>query len=329
MPASRRRVAGTLARMPRRRPSLTAEERARLLDRRVHRAGSTTEEFAGRERELARSAERAAGRLATTLALLERELGGLAGRRVLELGADPWLFTQLLLERGCSVISAGRRPGVWVEDASPRSPQTVELAWGGRVERVDHHLFDVERDRWPFASASLDVVVCMEVLEHLVYSPAHLLFEACRVLVPGGTLLLTTPNALAARKLALLARGRSTGHPYSGYGWHGRHNREATPAELETLLRAAGFAARIEAVNLAGYEADEPLGRALRALSGLPGRRAARRRDHLIAIARRVGEPRLAFPAGLYESIDRDRMRRQGVLLLDELAPEALDRDRG
>lgn len=314
--------------MPRRGPSLAPQERARLLDRRVRRAGSEADEFAGRERELARYLERSSGRLATTLAFVERELGGLAGQRVLELGADPWLFTQLLLERGCSVTSAGRRPGVWVEDVSLPSPQDVELAWDDRVERLDHHLFDVERDRWPFASASLDVVICMEVLEHLVYSPAHLLFEACRVLVPGGTLVLTTPNALAARKLALLARGRPTEHPYSGYGWHGRHNREATPTELETMLRAAGFAARVECANLAGYEADEPLGRVLRALSGLPGRRAARRRDHLLAVAHRVGEPRLAFPDGLYQSIDRERMRRQGVLLLDELAPEALDGDR-
>lgn len=310
-----------------RRPALAPEDRARLLDRRVRRAGAAVDEFAGREPELARSAERAAGRFAATLSLVERSLGSLAGRRVLELGADPWLFTQLLLERGCSVISAGRRPGVWAEDASLASPQAVELAWDGRVERLEHHLFDVERDRWPFPSGAFDVVLCMELLEHLVYSPAHLLFEACRVLVPGGALVVTTPNALAARKLGLLARGRTTAHPYSGYGWHGRHNREATPAELATMLDAAGFATRVETANLVGYGADEPLGQALRALSGLPGRRAARRRDHLLAVARRVGEPRLAFPEGLYASIDRDRMRRQGVLLLDEPPPEQLGGD--
>lgn len=45
----------------------------------------------------------------------------------------------------------------------------------------------------PFASASFDVVVCYEVIEHLTNWP-ELLREAKRVLTAGGTLIVSTPN---------------------------------------------------------------------------------------------------------------------------------------
>lgn len=45
----------------------------------------------------------------------------------------------------------------------------------------------------PFAAASVDTVLCNEVLEH-VPEPSQLFDEAARVLRPGGVLLLTTPQ---------------------------------------------------------------------------------------------------------------------------------------
>ena len=45
----------------------------------------------------------------------------------------------------------------------------------------------------PFAPASMDTVLCNEVLEH-VPEPSQLFAEAARVLRPGGILLLTTPQ---------------------------------------------------------------------------------------------------------------------------------------
>jgi SAM-dependent methyltransferase len=45
----------------------------------------------------------------------------------------------------------------------------------------------------PFADAAFDSVLCNEVLEH-VTDPARLFAEAARVLRPGGTLVLSTPQ---------------------------------------------------------------------------------------------------------------------------------------
>lgn len=294
-------------------PPLPRAVHERLLAREVYRGGSTREEFAGREDELRRYLDRSSGRLTATLALLDRS-GLPAGARVLELGADPWLFTQLLLERGLDVVSAGLRPGVWTEDTAA-TPQTVDVVWNGRRAHLEHHLFNVERDRWPFPDGAFRAVLCMEVVEHLVFSPSHMLYEAARVLAPDGLLLVTTPNGVAATKLAKLLRGRNIHGPYSGYGSHGRHNRELAPEELETLVSAVGFDAEVRAENVSGYEADEPLGRILRSLAGLL---LPARRDHLLALARRNGPPQLAFPEPLYRSVDRERLRAQGVLLPDE-----------
>lgn len=50
-------------------------------------------------------------------------------------------------------------------------------------------------DPWPFVSdESFDVVLFGEVFEHLLNQPFGILREIRRVLRPGGTLLLTTPN---------------------------------------------------------------------------------------------------------------------------------------
>lgn len=279
---------------------------ARLLARQVRRGDAAEDEFAGREDAMAYYLRRARGRFAESLAALP------AGGRVLELGADPWLFTQLLAERGVVPVTCGSRPGVWVRDASLPAVQEVSLRWGARAVTVEHHLFDAERDVWPFADGTFDVVICMELLEHLTYSPAHLLHEANRVLVPGGAVHLSTPNAVAATKLAALARGRTIAGKYSGFGPDGRHNREFTPDEVAAVLAAANFAPRVETRNVAGYTPSEPFARALRGAT----ERAPRRRDHIFATATKSGPPVLAFPDWLYHDIDPERMRAGGVALV-------------
>ena len=79
----------------------------------------------------------------------------------------------------------------------------------------------------PLASSSLDVVACLQVIEHLWDQPGFLA-ECLRVLRPGGRLLVTTPNRLT------FSPGRDT--PLNPF-----HSRELAPPELDTLLRDAGF----------------------------------------------------------------------------------------
>jgi SAM-dependent methyltransferase len=73
----------------------------------------------------------------------------------------------------------------------------------------------------------VDVVVNLQVIEHLWDQPAFLA-ECARVLRPGGTLLVSTPNRIT------FSPGRDT--PLNPF-----HTRELAAGELRGLLVDAGF----------------------------------------------------------------------------------------
>lgn len=100
----------------------------------------------------------------------------------------------------------------------------------------------------PLASASVDVVIMSEFIEHLVDTDAAL-DEARRVLVPGGTLLLSTPNLAAWFNRGLLLFGvQPVFSEVSLRGIYGRPGSEVvghlhlfTKGALAGLLDAHGF----------------------------------------------------------------------------------------
>jgi SAM-dependent methyltransferase len=100
----------------------------------------------------------------------------------------------------------------------------------------------------PLASDTIDIVVMSELIEHLVDTDAALA-EARRVLAPGGTLLLSTPNLAAWYNRVLLAMGvQPLFTEVSLRGIYGRpghdvvgHLRVFTRRALLGLLEANGF----------------------------------------------------------------------------------------
>jgi SAM-dependent methyltransferase len=79
----------------------------------------------------------------------------------------------------------------------------------------------------PVASGSADVVISLQVIEHL-WEQERFVAECARVLRPGGAFLVSTPNRLT------FSPGRGT--PLNPF-----HSREFAPAELADLLRGNGF----------------------------------------------------------------------------------------
>jgi SAM-dependent methyltransferase len=106
----------------------------------------------------------------------------------------------------------------------------------------------------PFDDGSFDVVVCMEVLEHL-FEPDRAATEALRVLRPGGTYLATVPNVAYWRLRSKLLRGE-----WDPFGdadsvdspWRDPHIRFFTDDAFERMLKRVGFAP----VEVYGHEGE-------------------------------------------------------------------------
>lgn len=111
--------------------------------------------------------------------------------RFLDVGCGDGRFTSLLKEKA----GAGEAHGVEL------SPAGVAKA---RANGINAVCVDAGTQRLPYAGGFFDAVFAGEIVEHLV-DPDHLLEEIHRVLIPGGFLILTTPNLAALHnRLALL-----------------------------------------------------------------------------------------------------------------------------
>ena len=108
-------------------------------------------------------------------------------------------------------------------------------------QHVEFDLNDAEfEERWP-ALADYDLVLLLEVIEHLYTAPLHLLRLLRRSLRPGGYLLLQTPNAARLKSRLELLLGRNPIEPLRESRRSPGHIREYTVEELLALGRQAGL----------------------------------------------------------------------------------------
>jgi 2-polyprenyl-3-methyl-5-hydroxy-6-metoxy-1,4-benzoquinol methylase len=121
----------------------------------------------------------------------------LRGRRLLDAGCGTGLFSRVAVERGAAVTSL---------DVGHRLLEQV-----ARKTQSERVVGDVAA--LPFDDGTFDYVICTEVIEHTL-EPERAVTELVRVLRPGGTLVLTTPNKVwhPAIRLATKLRLR----PYEG-----------------------------------------------------------------------------------------------------------------
>ena len=109
------------------------------------------------------------------------------------------------LPAGSRVLDAGCGEGVLVDEFRER------LA----IEGIDPHYESAHVRRGslaalPYADASFDRALCLDVLEHLPFDEqARALSELARVIAPGGELFVTVPNlAHLQSRVQFLVRGR-------------------------------------------------------------------------------------------------------------------------
>lgn len=177
---------------------------------------------------------------------------------------------QARIGQGQRALDLGCGPGTNLDMLYPNYRQVVGLdlsavALGQATQLGILPVLANASERLPFTDRVFDFVLCSEVIEHLP-APRRLLSEIQRVLVPGGRLLLTTPNHAELQRRGfhgatwiltkLTGRSRSEvrillRNSYAHFTGHkdllqkstsfDDHIHDFTPGLLEELAQRSGF----------------------------------------------------------------------------------------
>lgn len=147
-------------------------------------------------------------------------------KRALDIGCAHGILTRLLSERGYNSFGI---------DIDRDRVETARKNFGNT--RLHFDVQDARSLEFPYQS--FDLVLCLEVIEHL-RDPEELLTEIRRVLRPEGLLIISTPNmcsleGLIGKVLAMIS-GRRTWK-----AWDETHEQVFSAKEFLELLKRSGF----------------------------------------------------------------------------------------
>ena len=159
---------------------------------------------------------------------IERLAGGLAGKRIVDVGCGGGILAEAMAARGAQVTGI---------DLAEKPLKVAMLHAMESGAAVDYRLVAAEALAAQ-APASFDAVTCMEMLEH-VPDPASTVAACARLVKPGGHVFFSTINrnaksflfAIVGAEYVLRLLPRGT-HEYAKF---------IRPSELATFCRAAGL----------------------------------------------------------------------------------------
>ena len=154
-----------------------------------------------------------------------RSVRPLAGKRALDVGCGAGLLCEPLARLGAAVSGV---------DAAAENIAAAKAHAPGAELEIDYRCGDVG----DLGLTGFDLVTSLEVLEH-VADPAAFVAALRRAMVPGGLMILSTPNRTARSRLLLVEAAERSGMiPRGTHHW----DQFITPDELRELLLVAGLA---------------------------------------------------------------------------------------
>ena len=156
------------------------------------------------------------------------QLESLQGKRVLDVGCGGGIFSESIYFKGAEVT------GIDLGEKSLNVAKLHQLESGAKV---NYRLVSVEQLAEE-APASYDVIVCLEMLEH-VPDPASIVAACAKLVKPGGVVFFSTINrspkayllAVIGAEYVLNMLPKGT-HDYAKF---------IKPSELASMMRSAGL----------------------------------------------------------------------------------------
>lgn len=168
----------------------------------------------------------------------DTEIAPFSGLSLIDIGCGGGLLSEPMRRIGFEVTAI---------DASIKNIKTATLHAAQQDLTIDYRALTVEQllEAEPDKAQSYDVVLCMEVIEH-VADPDMFLKNTAKLLKPGGLMVLATLNrTLKAHALAIIGAEYILGWlPKGTHDW----NKFLKPSELKGFLTGTG----IKALDLYG-----------------------------------------------------------------------------
>lgn len=187
------------------------------------------------------------GRMLEVMKWISSTNGGYKGKKILDVGCSIGVHALAAAHMGAESCGIDKFTFPESEESNPfhiskQDFATIESVW--TENNVNVRMHDLAQ-RFPYENASFDIVVSNAVIEHLQGTHKFFLEECYRVMKPGGTLLLSTPNIAFILKRVRFLIGRSPNWDLKDF-YHSEkafigHSREFTLDELKTMIEWAGY----------------------------------------------------------------------------------------
>jgi len=158
-------------------------------------------------------------------------------------------------------IGAGEYYQSMMRDIFPGGKFTLmgkPISTGEHRNDLEYKEFDLETNNWPVDQNSYDIVIALEVLEHIFWDPMLFFIEINKALRLGGVLYITTPNLASWRSIRALITHYA---PFlympfcPGQPRYVSHRREYTTRDIVEFSRCGGFESDVK--SLSCYSLDE------------------------------------------------------------------------